>query len=218
MGEVAPTYFASTEARERIARTLPDAKVVCTFRNPVERVWSLYRLRRAHARIPWSFEEAIDRDPELMETSRYATHLKAWQTALGRDQVLVTMYEDLRSDPQSYVDCLVDFIGVPRFPIAKEHFRYAYSSEGEKLAYPRNQHVMRIARAAADWLVDQRQFTVVSTVKKLPFTGRLLSSGNAFEKLSPETLLRVHELFRPEVEELEAMLNRDLTLWKIPHR
>jgi hypothetical protein len=128
------------------------------------------------------------------------------------------MYEDLRSDPQSYVDRLAGFIGVPRFPIAKEHFRYAYSSEGERLAYPRNQHVTRIARAAADWLVDQRQFTVVSTMKKLPFTGRLLRSGKAFEKLSQETLLRVHELFRPEVEELEAMLNRDLTLWKIPHQ
>jgi len=216
MGEVAPTYFASPEARQRIARTIPNAKVICTFRNPVERVLSLYRLRRAHARIPWSFEEAIDRDPELMETSRYATHLKAWQTALGRDQVLVTMYEDLRSDPQSYVDRLADFIGVLRFPIAKEHSRYAYSSDGERLAYPRNQHLMRVARATADWLVEQRQFTVVSTLKKLPLTGRLLSSGQPFEQLSQEVLLRVHELFRPEVEELEAILNRDLTAWKYP--
>ena len=34
MGEVAPTYFASAAARERIAQTVPEAKIVCVFRNP----------------------------------------------------------------------------------------------------------------------------------------------------------------------------------------
>src|ERR1700733_3309125 len=38
MGEVAPTYFASSEARQRIVETIPGAKAVCIFRNPVERV------------------------------------------------------------------------------------------------------------------------------------------------------------------------------------
>jgi hypothetical protein len=52
MGEVAPTYFASARARERIAKLIPDAKVVCVFRNPVERVLSLYRLKRAYGMFP----------------------------------------------------------------------------------------------------------------------------------------------------------------------
>src|SRR5690242_7096592 len=88
MGEVAPTYFASHEARERIAGLLPHARVICTFRDPVERVISLYRLKRAYGMIPWSFEQALVCDPELTESGRYATHLKAWQCCLGRDQVL----------------------------------------------------------------------------------------------------------------------------------
>jgi hypothetical protein len=54
VGEVAPTYFASNQARERIAKTIPHAKVVCIFRDPVERVVSLYRLKRAYGMIPWS--------------------------------------------------------------------------------------------------------------------------------------------------------------------
>jgi Sulfotransferase domain len=66
MGEVAPTYFASSAARERIGATIPEARVVCIFRNPVERVVSLYRLKRAYGMIPWSFEQAIVRDPELI--------------------------------------------------------------------------------------------------------------------------------------------------------
>src|SRR6266581_4418235 len=96
IGEIAPTYFASAKARERIAQTIPQARVVCIFRNPVERVVSLYRLKRAYAMIPWSFEQAIIRDPELMDSSKYATNLKAWRNALGTDQVLATVYDDLR--------------------------------------------------------------------------------------------------------------------------
>ena len=86
LGEVAPTYFISADARERIAHSVPNAKIVCTFRNPVERVISLYRLKRAYGMIPWKLEEALIRDPELVDSSRYATHLKAWQRAMGRAQ------------------------------------------------------------------------------------------------------------------------------------
>ena len=88
MGEVAPTYFVSHQARERIAKTIPHAKVVCIFRDPVDRVVSLYRLKRAYGMIPWSFEEAITRDPELLESSKYGANLKAWLHTLGPDQVL----------------------------------------------------------------------------------------------------------------------------------
>ncbi len=88
VGEIAPTYFASIEASERIARILPQAKVVCVFRHPVERVMSLYKLKRAYGLIPWNFEQAMICDPEMLESSRYATKLKAWQRTLGTEQVL----------------------------------------------------------------------------------------------------------------------------------
>ena len=83
MGEVAPTYFASPAARERMAQTVPEAKIVCVFRSPVERIVSLYRLKRAYGLIPWGFAEAIDHDPELMASSQYATTLKLWQRSFG---------------------------------------------------------------------------------------------------------------------------------------
>src|SRR5215472_8668891 len=41
IGEIAPTYFASNVARDRMARIVPHAKVICIFRNPLERLLSL---------------------------------------------------------------------------------------------------------------------------------------------------------------------------------
>src|SRR5262249_18434137 len=103
MGECAPTYFASDSAQERIARLIPHAKVVCAVRNPLQRLLSLYRLKCAYGVIRWSLEQSLERDPELLESSLYATRLKAWQTALGPTQVLATVYDDLRDRPQQYL-------------------------------------------------------------------------------------------------------------------
>jgi hypothetical protein len=109
VGEVAPTYFASADARSRIWLLNPGAKIVCTFRNPVDRVLSLYRLKRAYGMFSWSLDEALRRDPELVESSKYATHLRAWQAEMGADRVLPTVYADLRRNPQAYLDVLTVF-------------------------------------------------------------------------------------------------------------
>src|SRR5262249_915834 len=95
-GEIAPTYFASAQPPDRIAQVAAEAKVVCVFRHPVQRAFSLYRLKRAYGMIRGSFEEALHRDPEIEQSGRYATNLKAWQDALGASQVLPTFYDHLR--------------------------------------------------------------------------------------------------------------------------
>jgi len=164
IGEVAPTYFASAEARERIARAVPQARVVCVFRDPVERILSLYRLKCAYGLIRWNFEQAILNDPELLESGRYATNLKAWRQTLG--------------------------------------------------ANPRNYYRTRGAVAAADWCKARRLDLAVTAVKNSPLMKFFLGGGRSFAELSCEASLRLYEHFLPEVEELEALLNRDFSLWK----
>jgi hypothetical protein len=215
-GEVAPTYFASPEARERIASTFPEAKIVCIFRNPVERVLSLYRLKRAYGMISWGLEEAITRDPELMESSKYATHLEAWQRVLGKNQVLPTVYDDLRDQPQPYIDALVDFIGVPRFTLSSSQIKHVHSSE--VMTHPRNYYWTKSANAIADWCKARQLDRVVVAVKRSPLLRIFLGGGPAFADLSPDTARKLSELFRPEVERLEKILNRDFSAWKSPLR
>src|SRR6202522_1562855 len=135
-GEVAPTYFASDAARERMAQIVPDAKIVCVFRNPVDRIVSLYRLKRAYGFIPWDFEEALERDPELMDSSRYASRLKLWQRSFGAHRVMAGVYDDLRHDPQAFVDSLADFIAVPRFLLADWQRRVVHDSDS--MTHPRS--------------------------------------------------------------------------------
>jgi len=76
VGEVAPTYFASRQARSLIARWVPDAQIVFIFRNPIERLVSLYRLKLAYGTLACGFDVALERDPELLESSLYASTLR----------------------------------------------------------------------------------------------------------------------------------------------
>ncbi len=212
MGEIAPTYFASSEARIRVAATIPDAKVVCIFRNPVERVLSLYRLKRAYGMIPWSFEQAIVNDPELMESSRYASNLKAWQDAMGADKVLATVYDDLRDQPQTYLDTLMDFIGAPGFKLSESQVEHVHTSES--MTHPKSYYRTRGATVMAEWFKARRLDKVVVAVKRSPLIKLFLGGGPAFSDLSRDVTISLYEHFLPEVEELELLLKRDLSAWK----
>jgi len=212
VGEIAPTYFASDMARQRIARLLPNAKVVCAFRDPVQRVLSLYRLKSAYGMIRWNFEQALFRDPELLESGKYASNLKEWWRILGRDQVLVTLYDDLHSHPQCYVDRVADFISVPRFKLSIAETLFVNSSES--MTYPRNYGRTRSATLAADWFKARRMDNLVARIKRSKIQKFLLGGGPPFAELSDETSRQLYQVFRPEIEELETLLNRDLSHWK----
>jgi hypothetical protein len=211
-GEVAPTYFACPAARERVARLIPSVKVVCIFRNPVDRILSLYRLKRAYAMSPWNFEQAIVRDPELIESGKYATHLKAWQKALGSDRVLAMVYEDLRRNPQGFLDAITTFIDVPRIVLSQPQLRFVHGSES--LTHPRSYMLTRAARAMAEWCKSEGMERLVTAAKRRLLLKILLRSGEKFEAPSPGVSAKLYDLFRPEIEELEEILKRKFPAWK----
>jgi len=213
-GEVAPTYFASQAARERLVRTVPDAKVICIFRDPVERILSHYRIKRAYGMIPWDFEEALQRDPELMESSQYVTHFKEWQRAFGASQVVATLYDDLKEKPQTFVDRLADVAGMTRFSLTPPETMQVFSSK--KMTLPRSYPLTRGATLTAEWCKARRLHSIVWLVKSSPLKKLFLGGGPPFEQLPPEVAIRLYQKFTPEVEKLEALLDRDLSAWKLP--
>jgi hypothetical protein len=211
-GEICPTYFASAAARERIAQLEPRPKIVCTFRDPVVRVFSLYKMKRAYGDIACDFKDAIDRDPELMESSRYAYHLAEWRRIFGDANVLAAFYEDFALDPQSYLDRIVDFVGVPRFELAGEGERRVHSSEGT--VYPRNLIVTRLGSRGADWLKARHLGGVVESVKRSRLMGLFVGGSNRIPPLPKDLVGELRARFRGEIDELEKLVSRDLSAWK----
>jgi hypothetical protein len=160
-----------------------------------------------------SFENCLEKRADLLEWSKYATHVRAWRQLFGTDNVLVLIQDDLKADAQAFVNRVCDFIRIPRFGLDSTTQHKMVNAIPSQPRYPRIAHAARIVR---ERLQENRKYTLVNLLKKAGLRNFLFSGGSAFEPLRAETGARLREYFRPEVEALEEMLGRDVSAWKTP--
>src|ERR1700691_2287148 len=213
IGEFSPNNFAGAQARERIARDIPSCKIICTLREPVERTYSHYRKMREGEYFSGSFEECLGKRPNLVEWSKYASHLQAWRKLFSAENVLVLIQDDLKSDAQDYLDQVCDFIQIPRIQVVNSASQDRLVNAVPSL--PRNKRIARAARIVRDRLQKHGDYRAVNLLKGTVLRNFLFGGGPPFEPLRAETGARLREFFRPDVEALEDMLGRDLSPWKI---
>ena len=213
VGEIAPTYFASPEARERIAQAIPDARIVFIFRDPVERAVSLYRLKLAYGMYRWNFQEALRKDPELINSGLYWSHLSEWREFFPDEHLLVTIYDDLVGAPQAFVNRVATFIGLEDVTLSQSQLRRVFSTE--RMTRPRSYLATRTATAFADWCKSRRLDHLVASVRDSALIKLFLGGGESLPQMPSETVHELAELFRPEVEALESHLGRNLEDWKV---
>ncbi len=211
VGEICPSYFGSEDARGRIAELMPHCRIICTFRDPVEMLYSMYKLARRNVWTRGDFEEYV---PE--EWHHHAAKLKRWRETFGHERVLACFYDDLETDAQKYLDPICDFIGIARIPIGNsaiaKHRINTFSRE------PRSQRMARRGRKLRDWLEAREAYGTINLLTRAGFWRFCFEGGEAFAPLDPETEARLRERFRPAIEELEEVVGRDLTTWKCGRR
>jgi hypothetical protein len=137
-GEATPYYLLHPLVPERVARTLPDVRLIALLREPVERAYSHYQLMRRERREPLSFPEAIAAEEKRLagEEERiladpsyrsrkhrnfsyvtrglYADQLERWFEHFPRGQLLVLRAEDLLAQPAETYAEVLEFLGLAR--------------------------------------------------------------------------------------------------------
>ena len=117
-GEISPRYSRLKAWQvARIAKLLPDLRIILTLRHPIERAWSqtLYdfgRLQGKDVREINSVEvlRQLERARSKLSSDYFRT-VKIWSNAFGRDALHIDFFDDLRDDPQGYVDRVLTHIG-----------------------------------------------------------------------------------------------------------
>jgi hypothetical protein len=212
-GEIAPTYFYSVSARNRIAAVIPNARLIVTLRDPVNRLFSHYQLGRAAGRVTGDFANAITEDTEMAESSRYVFHLTEWLKAFGRDRVLVLIFEDLIADHAPFLNQVAEHIGLPANELNGASIGQVNSARGVPIpSFP------AWTKLGVAMSVRLRAYGFARTsalVRRLRLRKLFLPErGPAVPPIDPELAARIREDFTPEVEALEQLLNRDLSIWK----
>lgn len=151
-GEASPTYISHLWAPHRVAKLLPDAKLVVALRNPVDRAYSHFQMTRREGYEPFeSFEEAVAAEedrlaPETerlqsnpryyswwlgswsyLERSRYAEQLERWLELFPREQFLFVRSEDLSAEPARTLDTVHEFLGLP--PHRRAEYPHLHTAE-----------------------------------------------------------------------------------------
>ena len=102
------------------ARLVPEAPVLVLLRDPVERFRSAMRLAATRAAAgnpsPWPYPVPITMQTF---TGFYADQLAAWAAAVGRDRMVVMVYEQVRRAPQAAVDQVWRRLGLDPVPLAR---------------------------------------------------------------------------------------------------
>lgn len=115
VGEDSTTYLQSPSAPYRIGSIVPNVKMIFLLRDPVSRAYSQYWHLVSRSRATQSFEKSIVKHPWILLGSTYLDPLQRYFSTLGRDNVMVGLFEDFISDRQTFMDSVTDFIGVERF-------------------------------------------------------------------------------------------------------
>jgi len=117
-GEISPGYGRLKSWQvNRIAKLLPDLRLILTLRHPIGRVWSQALLEFGYLRgkdvqkiSSLNFLRQVERARNRL-SSDYCRTIQIWSNAFGRDALHIDLFERLQDDPQSYVTGILRHIG-----------------------------------------------------------------------------------------------------------
>jgi hypothetical protein len=119
IGEASPIYLECPQAAERIRATVPSVRIIASLRQPVERAYSDYLMHLRHRGL--RFDPARDLSPTApwaapdsrwMEVSRYHAQLERYYAAFPREQIHVSLFDELKRDALGLVGEVYRFVGV----------------------------------------------------------------------------------------------------------
>lgn len=120
--DISPNYsrMSAGEIR-RASAVVPDARIVLTLRDPVERAWS-------HAKNASKTWKIADQAAKLEKCGRFVNTIvcdlmsdyprlvRDWSDAFGPEQLAVVFHEELEASPRIFMDRILAFAGASAFP------------------------------------------------------------------------------------------------------
>jgi hypothetical protein len=215
-GEISPSYFCEPAVPERISRYMPEAKILLSLRDPVERALSNHRheVREGHfTGEDLSFEAGLQNNPMYVEQGLYATHLKNWLQYFPRDRILVVLMEDVEADPRAVCRLVYEFLGVdPTFVPAGLEQRYnrSFATRSASLSRLKDAVYGMTRLPGMGWLW---QAAAGAGLRSMYRGLNNVPSSDVIPQPQARTLAQLRQRFEPEVRELETMIGRSLQTW-----
>lgn len=221
VGEVSPMYMYSDKAALSIKERLPKVKLIAILRQPVDRLYSRYMHLARENRTPTSkFEDALDENSiwwkrnDLVQEGFYHSHLNKYFELFPKDQIKIVLYEDFRSEPKQVLKEIYDFIGVDSnyLPNVETEFNVSGLIKNKNIDYLIGQNSM-----VKQWIqsISPPITSYLSSNKQVKaWTNKMRNKNLNRPSLSQELKGKINEIYKNEIDNLQSLINRDLTHWQ----
>ena len=211
VGEIAPSYFHSPEATQRIYKLNPQCQILVTLREPVSRLFSFYSHmnQRGELKPGTSFTQALSNKKILLNTSLYYSHLSRWIEVFGRENVKIVFFERLKQSPELFAEEVLN-----KLDIEKENITYDLSKKVNASQAPVNHQVSKLVYSGVKLLHNTGLHKVVEYGKRLGIRQLITTKEKQKSQLSQAEFVDAFELCKQNILLLESELNLDLFPWK----
>ena len=228
IGEASHAYLTSPESAAWIQKVYPEAKIIIILRNPIDRAYSLYNwmIREGYEWI-YPFEKALIAEKDRIadeyfkynnphyfynylyfNSGLYAEQINRYLKLFPRKQILVMLFEDLKTNPVGTTQQVYKFLGVDSDFIPKIEI---HNSSRTPISVP------------AQYFIKQKLFKhlgtsrlpIVSRIEKGVLNTNLFFGRNLGNILSSDTRRNVLELYRQNIIMTASIIERDLSHWLI---
>lgn len=217
IGEASVSYLYSSTAAAAIRDEIPDARIVISLRDPVERAYSHFRMDvTTGVAARDDFCEAIERDQALsqkgwgvsslyVELGMYHDQVERYLDMFGRDRVRILLHEDWTSRPFETVGDLLEFLEVD---VGKDPAPVAGAfNPGVDARFP------SVNRLVAQNRLANRLAHALPASLRHGVRRRVLETAPAARMPTSQERARVLPYFEQDVAATAALIEMDLSRW-----
>ncbi len=224
IGEIGTGYlYYHEESIPLIQETLgSDVKIAIILRNPIDRSYSSYMHFVKDLFEDLSFEDSLNEEPARIQENRdfmwhhkslglYADQVQAYQDAFKN--VKVWLYDDLRSESESTLHSMAEFIGIDPFDFQSSI--KVYNPSGA----PKNERLQKLITHENPVKAFLRPvFRALFSQEKRERIRKGVKSRNLKKTEGPDRTIyhQLQEYYREDIMRLSRLIDRDLDHWLRP--
>ena len=215
-GEATTLYLSDPKTPNLILKKSPNAKILISLRDPVERLFSNYIMLVNNGWFNESFHDKIQNMLQnnqvyitpyfRLDTSFYLEDVKRYLEIFGSKQVKIIIFEEFILDTKKTLKNIVDFLGLKNSDI---RFKNVIHNPAE-LRSPRGKIAEQILASENVHKIVRR---IIPTNVKQFLQNKVLKEKKPLPKLEQEDRDALIEFYKNDVKKLKEMLGRKLP-WK----
>lgn len=213
VGEICPTYLLSSEkTAQRIYKHVPHVKLIVSFRNPPDQVFSLYNLMLTRGRnVSKDLMLVLQEEKWMLDNVLYHKHLSRFLQYFEVGDFLILFFEDLKKDPKEFLSQIYNFLDIdPWYPETIYEIRNKYRK-------PKSIMLEKCIARTSDFLRRHGLLQLQCALRKTGVSDllkRLNTVDDHGNKIPSDVAAFINEYVSEDKVRLEMFVKRDLSFWR----